>query len=58
MLVKEAIEHYGSVKKLADALGVTRQCIYLWDEFVPELQAYKLQAITDGQLRVMGNDDD
>lgn len=58
MLVKEAIEHYGSVTKLAQALGVSRQCIYLWDEFVPDLQAYKLYVLTKGQLRIPGCDDD
>lgn len=62
MLVKEAIEHYGSVAKLAEALGVSRQCIYLWvrdkDGIVPELQSYKLHSLTNGKLRVMGCDDD
>lgn len=62
MLVKEAIDHFGGVNKLASALGITRQCVSMWTRdkggIVPELQAYKLMAITNGQLRVMGGDDD
>jgi len=60
MLVKEAIEHYGSVAKLAEALGVSRQCIYLWvkdkDGIVPELHAYKIENISNGALRVRESD--
>ncbi len=58
MLKQEAIDYFGSVSKLAKALGVSRQYIYMWDEFVPELQAYRLQDLTNSKLRVMGNDSD
>lgn len=30
MTIEQAIEHFGSVAKLAEALGVTRQTIYNW----------------------------
>lgn len=30
MTIEQAIEHFGSVTKLAEALGVTRQTVYNW----------------------------
>ncbi len=58
MRKQEVIDHFGSIKKAADALGIWPQSIYAWDEFVPETMAYKVQVVTKGALRVMGNDDD
>lgn len=52
MKKSDAIQHFGSVKKLADALGLWPQTVYLWKDDVPELVAYKLQVITDGRLQV------
>jgi len=46
----DAIRHYGSVRRLADALGITYQAIYQWGEDVPESSAYKLQVLTGGAL--------
>lgn len=52
MKKSDAIAHFGSVKKLADALKLWPQTVYLWKDEVPELIAYKLQVITDGKLKV------
>lgn len=43
---------------MADALGVTRQMIYLYDDILPEMIAYKIEVITNGALRVVGSDYD
>lgn len=47
----DVIEHFGSVRKAAEALDCTTQYVYMWDEFVPEGIAYKLQVMTGGKLR-------
>jgi hypothetical protein len=36
MTKTEAVNLFGSVGALADALGVTRQAIYQWDEDLPD----------------------
>ena len=53
MQKKEVIKYFGSVQKMADALGVTRQMIYLYDDILPEMIAYKIEVITNGALRVV-----
>lgn len=58
MQKKEVIKYFGSVQKMADALGVTRQMIYLYDDILPEMIAYKIEVITNGALRVAGSDYD
>jgi len=42
---RRAVEVYGGVSKLAEALGISRAAIYLWpeDDPIPELQALKLK---------------
>lgn len=52
MKKQDAINHFGGVKPLADALGVWPAAIYKWGENVPELVAYKLHVITDGALKL------
>lgn len=48
------LQHYGSVRKVADALGISRVAVSKWRKagIVPEGSAYKLQSITDGALQV------
>ena len=44
---EQAINYFGSVKKMAEALGVTRQAIYMWrDELSQDKQDRILGAIT------------
>lgn len=47
-----AIDHFGGVKPLADALGVWPAAVYKWSDDVPEMVAYKLHVITDGALKL------
>lgn len=49
---QDAINHFGGVKPLADALGVWPAAVYKWGENVPELVAYKLHVITGGALKL------
>lgn len=60
MFLTDAINFYsdtpedqrGARSRLAKALGVTSGAISQWGDVVPEGQAYKIQSITDGKLRV------
>lgn len=46
----DAINHFGSVRKLAARLGISPQAVYKWPEKVPRLTAMRLDEITDGEL--------
>jgi hypothetical protein len=48
---EEAIEHFGSLKKLADALGIWPQVIYKWGQRPPMGRQYELEVKTNGVLR-------
>lgn len=59
MLLTEAITYFsdsdgerGARVRMAKALGVTSGAISQWGELVPEGQAYKLESITGGVLKV------
>jgi|AACY02.2.fsa_nt_gi Bacterial regulatory protein, Fis family. len=44
MTIEQAIERFGSVAKLAEALGVTRQTIYNWRRSGDFPQVRQMQA--------------
>jgi len=48
---EEAIQHFGSLKRLADALGVWPQVIYRWGEHPPMARQYEIEVKTEGKLR-------
>jgi DNA-binding transcriptional regulator YdaS (Cro superfamily) len=48
MTKKEAIGHFGSVAKLAKALGISVQAVHKWGEFVPPVRAYHVRAVMEG----------
>ena len=45
MTKKEAIAHFGSIAKLAKALGISVQAIYKWGEHVPPVRAYHVEVV-------------
>tara|TARA_B100000929_G_scaffold278127_1_gene254105 strand:- start:383 stop:595 length:213 start_codon:yes stop_codon:yes gene_type:complete len=51
MQTRKAIEHFGSTRKLAEALGITPQAINQWGNVVPMLRQYELERVTDGKLK-------
>lgn len=55
MTRQEAINHYGTRAKLAEAIKVSVTAIALWGESVPPLRQVQLQKLTRGKLRA---DDD
>ncbi len=51
MKKRDAISHFGTQKKLADALGISQPAVALWGDDVPQLQAYRLEKLTQGKLK-------
>lgn len=51
MKTKDAIEHFGGVQKLADALAIQRSAVYQWDENVPPRRALEIEKLTRGKLK-------
>ena len=43
MTLNEALVYYGSVRKIAEALGLSVQAVYAWGDTVPDLRAYQLR---------------
>lgn len=50
MTKQEAIEYFGSVPKLAEALNINRQAIYQWEE-IPPLRQLQIERKTGGELQ-------
>ena len=49
----EAIRHFGSAQKVAEAVGLkSRQAIYAWPDEVPDLYQYKLHHLSGGLLKL------
>lgn len=51
MTTRQAIEHFGSVRALAQALGITTQAVYAWGDTPPMAVQYALQVKTGGVLK-------
>lgn len=45
MTKEEAIAAFGSVRKLADALGITEQAVHQWSDEVPQLRVYQIREL-------------
>lgn len=54
MTTKEAIDHYGSIKALAEALGIWPHVIYRWKDEPPKARQYELEVKTKGALKANG----
>lgn len=52
MKTKEAIEFFGGIKRLAEALDIWPHVIYRWGDHPPKARQYELQVKTGGKLRV------
>lgn len=52
MKTKDAIEHFGSIKALAEFLEIWPHNISRWGEEVPKQRAYELEVRTNGALKV------
>lgn len=52
MKKQSVIDHFGSVRAVADALNITYQSVREWPEDVPEGRQFQIQVITKGALTV------
>lgn len=53
MLKADAINHYGSAQKVAEACGLsTRQAVYGWPKEVPETYQFRLHYDSGGKLKL------
>jgi len=51
MKTKDAIAHFKSPSKLAEALGIKAPSVYSWGKHVPKQRQYELERITNGALK-------
>lgn len=52
MYKKEVITHFGSQRAIAKALGLSESAISQWKEVIPEKDAFKIEKMTAGALRL------
>ncbi|MCL1048915.1 Cro/CI family transcriptional regulator [Shewanella abyssi] len=50
MKTKDAISYFGNKCSLAGALKLSKSAISQWPEDVPELRAYQIERLTNGEL--------
>ena len=50
MRTKKAVNHFGSQRALAEALGITQPSVAEWGEFPPPLRQIQIEAVTNGDL--------
>lgn len=48
----DVIEHFGTLEKVATVLGISVSAVSQWGDIIPEKNAYRLQEITEGKLKV------
>lgn len=51
MRTQDAVDHFGSQKAVAEALGIKQPSVAEWGEYPPDLRQIQLQAVTNGALK-------
>ena len=51
MTTKEAVDYFGGIKPLADALEIWPQAVYAWKQHPPMSKQYELEVRTQGALK-------
>lgn len=51
MRVSDLVQHFGTKRAFAQALGLSESAITQWGELVPELRQYQVEVITDGKFK-------
>lgn len=52
MFKKDVISHFGTLETVANILGISVSAVSQWKEIIPEKNAYRLQELTNGQLKI------
>lgn len=53
MNTHEVAAHFGSKKKLADALGINPSAVTQWGETIPESRQYQIQILSKGKFKAV-----
>lgn len=51
MTTQEAIDHFGGVRELAQALNLTTAAVYAWGHYPPVGRQFQLELKTKGKLK-------
>lgn len=51
MKKQSVIDHFGSVRGVAEALGITVQSVYEWSEEIPIARQFQIELLTKGELK-------
>ncbi len=52
MLKSDVLNYFGTKTAIAHALQISASAVTQWKEVIPEKQAYRLELITKGALKV------
>ena len=52
MLKSDVLQFFGSNTATAQGLGISPSAVTQWKEIVPEKQAYRIEKLSDGELKV------
>ncbi|XWY20212.1 Cro/CI family transcriptional regulator [Bisgaard Taxon 45] len=52
MYKKDVLAHFERISEVAKVLGISVAAISQWGDVIPEKNAYRLQAITNNQLKI------
>lgn len=52
MLKNNVIAHFGKLENVAKALSISVAAVSQWKDVIPEKNAYLLQEITNGKLKI------
>ncbi|EER47568.1 hypothetical protein AM305_07803 [Actinobacillus minor NM305] len=48
----DVLKHFGTLERVAATLGISVSAVSQWGKIIPEKNAYRLQEITKGKLKV------
>lgn len=51
MKTEDALKHFGGVRQVATALGISPAAVYQWGVRVPKSRAFELEVLTQGALK-------
>lgn len=51
MKTSDLLNHFGSQRKVAAALGLSQPTVARWGEYPPELRQLQAEALTKGELK-------
>ena len=51
MRKNDVINHFGSMTKAAEVLGLTKSAVSQWPDEIPQRRAYEIEKLTNGKLK-------